>query len=161
MTKRALSLTNLSPHSPLDWTILIAGAIIGGYALKTLVLDHAAKSQFANSSNSIYPVHDTDLGNSMNSFVPTARQKYSTIIDPHHHHHHPGFHPGMHHGGHGGHHHVGRSFPDYTDRSNALPNPWLEHQSPYDSFNIGANLSNVIDKCAYVQTYNGNSTGSP
>lgn len=155
MAKRSLSLTNLSPHSPIDWAILVGGAIIGGYALKTLVLDHSAKSQFANSSNSIYAVHDTDLGNSMNSFVPSARQKHSMMLHPHHHHHGRGFSPNPHH------HHAGRSFPDYTDRSNALPNPWMEHQYPYDSFNIGANLSNVIDKCAYVQTYNGNSVGAP
>jgi hypothetical protein len=137
------------PKGAVDWALLLGGALLGGYLLKTFVFGgHTAKANFANSSNSIYPVHDTDLGDSMNAIVPTARQKYSTVL-PHHH---------------GYHHHAGgahRSFPDYTDRANALPATFLDHNVPYDSFNIGANLSNVIDKCAYVQTYDGNSFGSP
>lgn len=140
------------PKSAIDWVLLVGGAILGGYALKTFVFKNAAHANFANSSNSIYPVHDTDLGDSMNAIVPTARQKYSTML-PHHHPH------GYHHGGHEGGPH--RSFPDYTDRANCLPATFLDHNSPYDSFNVGANLSNVIDKCAYVQTFDGNSFGSP
>jgi hypothetical protein len=143
--KRSFKLSK--PKNAGEWILLLAGAAVGGYILKTVVFNNMAKAHFANSSNSIYPVHNSDLGDSMNAIVPTARQKYSTVIHPHHLH--------MHHG----HHH--RSFPDYTDRSNALPTPFVEHNFPYDSFNRGASLSNIIDKAAYVQTYNGNSFGAP
>jgi hypothetical protein len=140
------------PRNTLDWALLLGGAVVGGYILKTFVFGNhgIAHANFANSSNSIYPVHDTDVGDSMNAIVPTARQKYSTLL--------PHFHPGHHHGHGDGPH---RSFPDYTDRANCLPATFLDHNTPHDSFNIGANLSNVIDKCAYVQTLDGNSFGSP
>jgi hypothetical protein len=130
-----------------QWALLLGGALVGGYILKTVVFNNIAKAHFANSSNSIYPVHNSDLGDSMNAIVPTARQKYSTVIHPHHLHSH-----------HGPHH---RSFPDYTDRANGLPSPFLEHNHTYDFFNRGANLANIIDKAAYVQTYDGNQHGAP
>lgn len=160
------SLNFLKPKTGWDWALTIGAAIATGYALKVLVLDHmgaTAQANFANSSNSVYPVHDTDVGNSMNSIAPVPPHELELPVSPHHmmhhhghHHHHHGHHHHKHHG-----HHYGRSFPDYTDRANGLPTPFLEHNYPYDTFNKGATLANVIDKCAYIQTYDGNAFGSP
>jgi hypothetical protein len=105
---------------------------------------HIAKANFANSSNSIYIDEEgagvDRYGNSMNSFVPSAGQATSTYLEP-------TIYDGE------------RSFTDYTTISNSIPTPFLEVNFPRDAFNRGANLSNVIDKCAYVQTYNGNTFG--
>lgn len=48
-----------------------------------------------------------------------------------------------------------RSFNDYTYNANGLPTPWVEVNVPYDNTVTGAKLSNVIDKGAYIQTYDG------
>jgi len=48
-----------------------------------------------------------------------------------------------------------RSFPDYTFNENQLPTPWVEVNVPYDNTDSGARLANIIDKAAYIQTYDG------
>lgn len=137
--KRALSLGGGKGGSSNILFVIGAGAVValGAWYFLGHHGGHAdAKANFANSSNSIYPEGGgVDYGDSMNSFVPFHGQ--SSYIDP------------VVHGGH-------RSFPDYTTTSNLIPTPFVEINFPYDSFNRGANLSNVIDKCAYVSTYNGN-----
>jgi hypothetical protein len=136
--KRALSLGGGKGGSSNILFVIGAGAVVALGAWYFLGHHAAAdaKANFANSSNSIYPEGGgVDYGDSMNSFVPFHGQ--SSYIDP------------VIHGGH-------RSFPDYTTTSNLIPTPFVEINFPYDSFNRGANLANVIDKCAYVSTYNGN-----
>lgn len=48
-----------------------------------------------------------------------------------------------------------RSFNDFTYNQNGLPTPWVEVNVPYDNTDSGAKLANVIDKSAYIQTYDG------
>lgn len=150
--KRAFSLKSLTNKGPGGWILLLGGALIGGYILKN-VLDNHAHANFANSNNSIYPVHDTDLGDSMNSISPDP-------FHPNHlgHHHHM-----HHHGGHHGHHgHGHKTFPDYTDRINQIPTPFFgEHNVPFDSINVDANINNIGDRGMYIQTFNGNTVGGP
>ena len=104
-----------------------------------------AKANFANSVNSIYSGGSGDYGDSMNAVYAFPPHAHSSYLEPH-----KAVHPGH------------RSFPDYTaSRINSIPTPFVEVNVPLDTFNKGAMLSNVIDKCAYVQTYDGNSFGSP
>lgn len=174
--KRAFSLKSLTNKGPGGWLLLIGGGLVGAYILKN-ILDHhhSSHAMFANSNNSIYPVHDTDLGDSMNSISPDP-------FHPNHlGHHNPdapcphcgrdahhcvcGHHPALHHGGHHhghGHKHGHKTFPDYTDRINTLPTPFFgEHNVPFDSINVDANLNNIGDRGIYIQTFNGNSVGGP
>jgi hypothetical protein len=153
--KKALSLGSGKSllNNPLAIVVggVVAIAAIGAIATTSFLSDavhsqHTAHANFANSSNSIYPVHDIDVGDSMNAIVPLAPHSGSSFPHPHHH--------MMSHGPH-------RSFGDYTNRSNSIPTPFVEINVPLDTFNKGAMLSNVIDKCAYVQTYDGNNFGGP
>ena len=73
-----------------------------------------------------------------------------------HHHMMEGHHHGMHH------HNLHKTFPDYTDRINQLPTPFFgEHNVPFDSVNVDANINNIGDRGMYIQTFNGNTVGSP
>jgi hypothetical protein len=145
--KRALSLGGSGKGTNNMLFLLGAAGVVAlgvGFIMSHQHPHTTAKANFANSSNSIYIDEEgagvDRYGNSMNSFVPSAGQATSTYLEP-----------VMYDGE--------RSFTDYTTISNSIPTPFLEVNFPRDAFNRGANLSNVIDKCAYVQTYNGNTFG--
>lgn len=50
---------------------------------------------------------------------------------------------------------VPRGFPDYSNRGNTLPTPFVELHMPRDAFGPGAKLANIREQGIYIPTFDG------